>query len=392
VETTRTVAANSRDTLRVADVPGMAGISFGTVVTSTDGIPLVVERLMTWDGGHAAHSGMATDTLATSWYFAEGAQQPLDTYLLVANPGDTKADVTVTFLLTGATPVVRTLTIEPRMRATVWAGSVPELQYRSFSMTVSSSQPVVAERSLYFGASRHWDGGTSAMGVTTPSADWYFAEGSTGPIFDMYLLLGNPNADAAEVNVTYLLADGTAIPKTYAVNGQERSTIFVPGEAPGLAQAGGVGVEVHANRPVLAERAMYWMPGYQNWRDGHASAGSPTTGTQWAFAEGSVGGTNSTQTYLLLANPGTTASEVQVTYLRENGLPPVVKTYTVGATSRLTVWVNGATELSNERFGAVVTVTSGAAIVAERSMYWDMDGTWWAAGTVVLGARGFGTW
>jgi hypothetical protein len=387
VETTRTVAAGSRDTLRVGDVPGMTGVSFGTVVTSTAGVPLVVERLMTWDDGHGAHSGTATDTLSTSWYFAEGAQQPLDTYLLLANPGETAAEVTVTFLLTGATPVVRILTVDPHRRATIWGGLVPELVQQSFSMTVQASQPIVAERSLYFGATRHWDGGTSAMGVIAPSADWYFAEGSTGPFFDMYLLLGNPNVDAADVNVTYLLDDGTTIPKTYPVTGQSRVTIFVPSEAPGLAQAGGVGVEVHATRPVLAERAMYWMPGYLNWRDGHASAGSPTTGSEWAFAEGAVGGTNSTQTYLLLANPGATASEVQITYVREAGLPPVVKTYTVGATSRLTVWVNGVTELSNERFGAIVAVTSGSAVVAERSMYWDKDGTWWAAGTAALGTR-----
>jgi hypothetical protein len=387
VETTRTVAAGSRDTLRVADVPGMTGVSFGTIVTSTDGVPLAVERLMTWDGGHGAHSGTATEALATSWYFAEGAQNPLDTFLVVANPGDVAADLTVTFMLAGAQPVVRTVTVDPRRRATLWAGSVPELQSRSFSMVVQSSQPVVAERSMYFGAARTWDGGTSAMGVSAPSVDWYFAEGSTGPVFDMYLLLGNPNADPANVNVTYLLADGTRIPKSYVVGGQQRYTAFVPAEAPELANAGGVGVELHADQPVVAERVMYWLPGYANWRDGHATFGSPATGTEWAAVGGMVGGVNAADSFLLVANPGGTSSEVQVTYLRENGLPPVVKTYTVGSGSRLTVWVNSVTELSNERVGAVVSVTSGSGIVVEWSMYWSIGSDWWAAGTSALAKR-----
>jgi hypothetical protein len=387
VETTRTVAAGSRDTLRVADVPGMTGVSFGTVVTSTDGVPLAVERLMTWDGGHGAHSGTATDTLSTRWYFAEGAQNPLDTFLVVANPGDVAADLTVTFMLAGAQPVVRTFTVGPLSRATLWAGSVPELQFRSFSMVVQSSQAVVAERSIYFGAARKWDGGTSAMGVSAPSVDWYFAEGSTGPVFDMYLLLGNPNADAANVNVTYLLADGTRIPRSYLVGGLQRYTVFVPAEAPELAKAGGVGVELHADQPVAAERAMYWTPGYANWRGGHATFGSPATGTEWAAGGGMVGGANAADSFLLFANPGGTSSEVQVTYLRENGRPPVVKTYTVGPGSRLTVWVNSVTELSNERVGALATVTSGSGIVVEWSTYWNIGGEWWAAGTSALAQR-----
>ena len=55
---------------------------------------------------------------------------------------------------------------------------MPELSYRSFGMMLTSTQPVVAERAVYFGTARRWDGGTLAMGVTAPSSDWYFGEGA----------------------------------------------------------------------------------------------------------------------------------------------------------------------------------------------------------------------
>jgi hypothetical protein len=387
VQTSLTMAAGSRDTLHVADVEGMSGVSFATMVDSTTGVPLVVERTMMWDGGHGAHGGTATETLSPTWYFAEGVQGAFDSFLLVANPGDVAADVTLTYLLDSGSPVVRTATIGPRTRGTFWAGSVPELGFRSFATTVTSTQPVVAERAVYFGAARRWDGGTAAMGVTALSTAWYFGEGASGPTFDLYLLLANPNPTAATATVTYLLPNRTTVERTYAVAAQARRTVWVNGEGLGLTQATGLAMQVQADQPILAERAMYWPAPYPAWRDGHASPGTPTTGTQWALAEGRIGGSDNCQTYLLLGNPGAAASEVQVTYVRAAGQASVVKTYTVPATSRLTVWVNGVSELSNETFGMVVGVLSGLPIVAERAMYWDAGGVWWAAGTAAMGIK-----
>lgn len=395
VETSLTVAAGARATLNAGDVPGIGrgwqGSSFSIVVTSVEGVPLVVERTLTWDGGHGAHTGTAADALSPVWYFAEGVQSWMDTYLLVANPGETTADVTVTFFLDTGAPVVRVLTVGPRSRATVWTGAVPELWYRSFGMMVTATEAVVAERAIYFGLARHWDGGTLAMGVPAPAADWYFGEGAVGSVFDEYLLLSNPQAEAATVTVDYLLAIGPVVTRSYTVPAQARLTVWVSGEPLGTHGATGVGMRVHGDRPILAERAMYWMNGSANWREGHASAGSTELGTVWEVADGvvgTVGPAENAQTYLLVSNPGTAASTVQVTYSREGGRLPVVKTHTVEAGSRFTLWVNGmAPELVNERFGAALVVTSGPPIVVERSVYWDQGGVWWVAGTNTLGTK-----
>jgi hypothetical protein len=65
-----------------------------------------------------------------------------------------------------------------------------------------------------------------------------------------------------------------------------------------------------------------------------------------------------------------------------------VKTHTVPAEGRLTIWVNGtAPELTNERFGAGIEVVSGPPIVVERSVYWSSRGLWWAAATNTLGTK-----
>ena len=256
VQANLTVAVGARETLRVADVPGMVFVSFGTLVESTAGTPLVVERTMTWDGGHGAHVAGATETLGLRWYFAEGVQGAFDTYIVMANPGDIAADVTMTFLPQGGAPVVRTAQVAPRSRVTLWAGAVPELSWQSFSTVIDATQPIVAERAVYFGSARVWDGGTAAMGITTLSTDWHFAEGATGSIFSLYLLLFNPNASDATSTVTYLFPDGTTEQHTYPVAAASRRTIWVNGESPALGLSMGIAMHVQSDLPLTAERAM----------------------------------------------------------------------------------------------------------------------------------------
>jgi hypothetical protein len=165
------------------------------------------------------------------------------------------------------------------------------------------------------------------------------------------------------------------------VAGMSRLTVNVETEDPALANTS-VSVTVTSTQPVVVERAMYW-PGNSaaTWYEAHNSFGVTATGTRWGLGEGRVGGTELYETYILLANPTATAANVDISYLRE-GAPPVVKSYVVQPTSRLTVYVNGEVpELSNERFGALVQVTNAVPIAVERAMYSSVGGVPWAAGT-----------
>jgi len=115
------------------------------------------------------------------------------------------------------------------------------------------------------------------------------------------------------------------------------------------------------------------------------SRSSPTSAT-WYFAEGSVGG--SFQEFLTLENPSATQSAtVSITYLFESR-SSVTKTHTVPASSRSTVNVNSDLNISpsapQQAISAIVHVTSGPGIVAERPMYFNFKGI--QSGTDVLGA------
>jgi hypothetical protein len=138
---------------------------------------------------------------------------------------------------------------------------------------------------------------------------------------------------------------------------------------------------------VLAERAIYW-PAFP-WYEAHAAAGVTATGTQWALAEGEVGGAAGTVTYILIANTGAAAASVRVTLLLESG-GASARDFTVPANSRFNV--NVGTEfptLSNVRFGALVESLGATPmpLVVERSMYTNAGGVVWAAGTNAVGTR-----
>jgi uncharacterized repeat protein (TIGR01451 family) len=226
-----TIAPLGRTQVRVDDIAGLETAALSATITSDLGVPLAVERTMTWDGAlrYGRHTETALTGPATRWYFAEGTSGYFTTFLLLGNPGDTTADVTITFLREYQAPFVRTLTIGAHARYTLEATTIPELGGDHFGIVVDATQPIVAERSMYFGSipSRIWSGGHSSAGVTAPSQNWFYAEGATGTFFDTFLLLSNPQTIPATVTLEYILVDGTVIPVTKNVPARSRLTVHV---------------------------------------------------------------------------------------------------------------------------------------------------------------------
>jgi hypothetical protein len=132
---------------------------------------------------------------------------------------------------------------------------------------------------------------------------------------------------------------------------------------------------------------MYWPGTFAQWFEAHDSFGVTEVGTKWGLAEGRVGGPAMFETFILLANAGTTAADVTVTYLRENG-STLVRQYTVEPTSRFNIWANAVgPELANERFGALIEVTNGVPIAVERAMYNSSAGVLFAGGSNATATR-----
>jgi uncharacterized repeat protein (TIGR01451 family) len=376
----RTLDPLTRTTIRVDDLAGIEGTVVSTVVTSTSGVPLVVERTMKWDAtGYGAHAEKATAGPASTWYFAEGSQGYFSTFLLLANPEAAPNTAHVTYFREGEPPLVRDYDLLPSSRFTVNAANDSELVDRAFGIEVKFDQPGLAERSTYFGTNPFWSGGHASAGSTAPATQWFLAEGATGSFFATFVLLANPNDLPAQVTMTYLPDNGTPVTTIHDVPAKGRKTINIAFEDPTLANAA-IGFRATSDRPIVVERAQYWPQPV--WHEGHASAGVTEAATRWGLAEGRVGGASNDQTYVLLANAGTEEASVTISFLRTSGTP-VIKVFKVPAGSRRNVAVNGAggdvPELSNEQFGAVIEST--APIFVERSVYSDAGGVTWAAGT-----------
>jgi hypothetical protein len=78
---------------------------------------------------------------------------------------------------------------------------------------------------------------------------------------------------------------------------------------------------------------------------------------------------------------------VRVTFLKADGTT-VVKSYTVNPTTRFNVHVNSMVpELADATFGALIEVTNGIGIFAERALYSNALGVVWAAGTNARATR-----
>ena len=113
------------------------------------------------------------------------------------------------------------------------------------------------------------------------------------------------------------------------------------------------------------------------WYEAHNSPGATTTGTQWALAEGEVGGTRSVETYILLANtssaPGRRQGDAAVRGRHQRGAEfDIARTQPVQRGGRAAEFPAAL----NKRFGAIVESLGDtpAQIVVERAMYWDAPG------------------
>ena len=72
-----------------------------------------------------------------------------------------------------------------------------------------------------------------------------------------------------------------------------------------------VSTVVTSDVPIIVERSMYWPGAVQPWGEAHNSFGVVSAGTRWGLAEGRVGGPLNFHTFILLANPQSTAAEVR---------------------------------------------------------------------------------
>jgi PKD domain-containing protein len=393
--TTVSVPGSGRTTIDVVTVvgPGRTGVSVG--VSSPR--PIVAERSMYFARGfpiglvNGAHSVLGARAPRTSWDFAEGSTLPgFQEYLTLQNPGVSGADALVTFGIEGGGTQTVHLSVPGGQRRTLDVDAALGVGVVGHSTRVSSTTPILAERPMYFLRAVGDDGvlikgGHVAFG-STPANEWDFAEGTLLPDFATYLTLGNPDAGAsAPATITYYFTDGTQATRSVTVAPGSRLTVrvFDPTDPAGVGRnvsdpvGRGVSMRVTSSAAggLVVERPVYFhhvfAGGFAEIIDGHDQAGAQGFATSWAFAEGST--LPGFFPFLTILNPGTQAASLTITYTPDQG-PPVTRTLTAAATSRLTVQVYGAPEQGG--IGASVTgfgifTSASSPVLVERPLYVD---------------------
>ncbi|MDY6796924.1 MAG: PQQ-binding-like beta-propeller repeat protein [Actinomycetota bacterium] len=375
--------AGTRSTI---DVKGTVGPDYEVSLEVVSDKPIVAERPIyfdyqglenhDWTGGHCV---VGADEPLKTWYFAEGTTlDGFEEWLTLANTNDELATVEVTYLYGNGDPLHVEYYI-PGNRRVTYSVNEEAGDDRDVSIVVDSNRPIVAERPMYFDymglEANSWTGGHCVMGAVETSRSWYFAEGYTGEGFEEWLTLANPNADDANVAVTYLYQGEEAATENYAVAANTRRTLSVNLEA---GSGKDVSMVVESNQPILAERPMYFS--YSGvWDGGSCVTGSPLPSNYWCLAEGYTA--PSFDEYICISNPGKEKATVTVTPLfgGEAG-----SDYEIEAGQRFTIDLE-----SNTPVERAYSVTSDRGVVVERSLYFDYMGLGshgWKGGHCTMGA------
>ena len=182
VTRTHPVAANSRFTLNVAtEGPELASAAVSTIVTSTNSVPIVVERAMWWpaSGGpwYEAHNSPGETTTGTRWAMAEGESggpSGKQTYILIANTSAFAGSARVTLLFEDGTTAQRTYNLAANSRLTVSTQvDFPATADKRYGALIESlgatPAELVVERAMYSNADGViWAAGTNALATKLP--------------------------------------------------------------------------------------------------------------------------------------------------------------------------------------------------------------------------------
>ena len=269
-----TVGGNSRLTIPVNDLPRFRNATFAIVVTASQ--PVFVERAMYWLGFHGGHDATGVSSPSSTWWFAEGfTGNDFESYFLLANTAAVPVSATLTFFLDSGVVIPKTVQVQANSRYTFRARDYPDLTGVAFATRVTSTEPIVAERAMYWGG---FVEGHATAGVTAETTKWAFAEGMAGvfggvPYETFYLFL---NATASPITITgsFYREDGYGTRQSYTVPANSRFTLYGASVPHMVGQRFGAVFEGSA--PFIAERAVYWGAGRYG---GHVSTGAPYSGT-----------------------------------------------------------------------------------------------------------------
>jgi hypothetical protein len=285
--------------------------------------------------------------------------------------------VNIQYLLTnGSYTVTRTVNAKTRYTTSVNSDlgtPASSSTSKSHSIIVKVNNPtrcfgVVAERPIYFSNFFGESSGDDALGQTSLSKAFYFADmPTTTGAASFITILNPPGGSTATVTATYYAGGQTLGTSTINVPSGTRQTIT----APRFSQRP-IAV-VTSTQPVAVERPTY----FSNFPAGNVGNGFGAASVQgakipqneWMFAEGYVAA--GWQEYLVIGNPDPTNPATVNIKLEFTGLPSQSYQVNVGSKSQV-IWNVNAHASGN--VSADVT-SNGAGIVVERELFFHTTGS-----------------
>jgi len=258
----KTVPANSRATFNMEDDIGQKDAS---IKVESD-LPVIPERAMYRENRTQAQDSIGTITPALDYYLAEGTTAwGFTTYVLVQNPNPTPTDVTVTYMTSAGPQVQPAFTMPANSRETIRVNDIPAVSSIDLSTKVSGSQPIIAERAMYWNYLGNPSSGGchDSIGMCAPHGAFYLPDGevqqSGGNVStETWTLVQNPNPVDVTVEISYLTPTGTGnVVFTDTVPANSRKTYDMASS--GITLRAGVLVRCTTpGRKIMCERAMYW--------------------------------------------------------------------------------------------------------------------------------------
>ena len=188
----------------------------------------------------------------------------------------------VQYLLPDGGVIARQYPVPPASRRTIWVEyEDPALADTAVGMRVDASDPIVAERAMWWpGSSDTWTGGHASLGSTNVAPRWGVsglrAGGPTNA--EPWLLVANPGAAPTSIRLTLLFPDGRApVTADYEVAAQSRFTIAVGLWHPETANSsfGAVVEQLGDPTGIIVESAVYHDSGGVVWAAGGGGMASP---------------------------------------------------------------------------------------------------------------------
>lgn len=250
------VPANSRETFKMETDIGTKDAS----IKIESNVPVIPERAMYRNNKREGHDSIGTTAPANDFFLAEGTTAwGFTTFVLVQNPQNSPTEVTVTYMTPSGPKQQVPFTMPANSRRTIRVNDCPDVYNTDLSTQVHGSQPIIAERAMY------WGGNTplgeachDSIGMAAPHSTFYLPDGQDTEGRETYTLVQNPNNSSVQVEISYLTSSGQGNVVWIETIGAKSRRTFNMADKDVNGRAAIMVRSLDSGKKIMVERAMYW--------------------------------------------------------------------------------------------------------------------------------------